>query len=109
MAEPALHIFGIRHHGPGSARSLREALTARMGAGARPVPFGRADGLIMALSGLALLVWVASPQGVVTGMLAIAAGGALKASKTTKLLTGAQGIEALKKAGAVAKSYRPAK
>ena len=28
MAEAALHIFGIRHHGPGSARSLREALTA---------------------------------------------------------------------------------
>jgi uncharacterized protein with GYD domain len=41
--------------------------------------------------------------------LAIAAGGALKASKTTKLLTGAQGVEALKKAEAVAKTYRPAR
>jgi uncharacterized protein with GYD domain len=41
--------------------------------------------------------------------LAIAAGGALKASKTTKLLTGAQGVEALKKAEAVVKTYRPAR
>ena len=41
--------------------------------------------------------------------LAFAAGGALKASKTTALMTGAQGVEALKKADAVAKIYRPAK
>ena len=41
--------------------------------------------------------------------LAIAAGGALKASKTTALMTGAQGVEALKKADTVAKTYRPAK
>ena len=40
--------------------------------------------------------------------LAIAAGGALKASKTTLLMTGAQGVEALKNAGKVAKGYRPA-
>src|SRR5213080_4643561 len=37
--------------------------------------------------------------------LAIAAGGALKAGKTTKLMTGAQGVEAMKKAAAVAKVY----
>ncbi len=41
--------------------------------------------------------------------MAIAAGGALKAGKTTKLLSGAQGVEALKKADAVAKIYRPAR
>src|SRR5215471_14636002 len=41
--------------------------------------------------------------------MAIAADGALKASKTTKLLSGAQGVEALKKADAVAKVYRPAR
>jgi len=35
--------------------------------------------------------------------LAVAAGGADKASKTTPLITGAQGIEALKKADTVAK------
>ncbi len=28
MAESPIHIFGIRHHGPGSARSLRQALGA---------------------------------------------------------------------------------
>ncbi|HEX7862754.1 MAG TPA: DUF5682 family protein [Verrucomicrobiae bacterium] len=27
MPEAAVHIFGVRHHGPGSARSLAEALT----------------------------------------------------------------------------------
>ena len=41
--------------------------------------------------------------------IAAAAGGALKASKTTPLMTGAQGIEALKAAGGVAKSYRAAR
>jgi uncharacterized protein with GYD domain len=41
--------------------------------------------------------------------LAIAAGGALKGSKTTALMTGAQGVEALKKADTVAKTYRAAK
>jgi hypothetical protein len=28
MAEGSVHIFGIRHHGPGSARSLRASLEA---------------------------------------------------------------------------------
>ena len=41
--------------------------------------------------------------------LAIGAGGAIKSSKTTVLLTGAQGVEALKKGDAVAKSYKPAR
>jgi hypothetical protein len=41
--------------------------------------------------------------------LAFVAGGAVKASKTTKLMTGARGVEALKKAAQVAKTYRPAK
>jgi uncharacterized protein with GYD domain len=41
--------------------------------------------------------------------MAVAAGGACKASKTTALMSGAQGVEALKKADAVAKIYRPAK
>ena len=49
---------------------------ARMGAGARPAPFGRADGIVLALSGVALLAWVAAPEGVVTGVLALAAGAA---------------------------------
>jgi hypothetical protein len=41
--------------------------------------------------------------------VAVAGGGAIKASKTTALMTGAQGVEALKKAGTVAKSYKPAR
>ena len=41
--------------------------------------------------------------------VAVAAGGAVKASRTTRLMTGAQGIEMLKKAEAVAKVYRPAR
>jgi uncharacterized protein with GYD domain len=41
--------------------------------------------------------------------LAIAAGGALKAGKTTVLMSGAETVAALKKAEAVAKTYRPAR
>ncbi len=41
--------------------------------------------------------------------LAEAAGGAIKASKTTVLMTGAEGVEALKKADDVAKVYSPAR
>jgi uncharacterized protein with GYD domain len=41
--------------------------------------------------------------------LALAAGGALKASKTTVLMTGTEGVGALKKAEVVAKTYKPAR
>jgi uncharacterized protein with GYD domain len=41
--------------------------------------------------------------------LAIAAGGAIKSSKTTVLMTGEEILGALKKATAVAKSYKPAR
>src|ERR1700680_4183974 len=41
--------------------------------------------------------------------LGIAAGGAIKASKTTVLMTGTEGVGALKKADAVAKTYKPAR
>ena len=47
---------------------------ARMGAGARPAPTGRADGIVLVLSGLALASWVVAPEGVATGVLALAAG-----------------------------------
>jgi len=40
--------------------------------------------------------------------LAVAAGGAIKSSKTTVLMTGQEGVAALKKAEAVAKHYKPA-
>jgi uncharacterized protein with GYD domain len=41
--------------------------------------------------------------------LAIAGGGAVKSSKTTVLMTGAQGVDALKKAETVSKGYQPAR
>jgi len=41
--------------------------------------------------------------------LAVSAGGAIKAMHTTALMSGAQGVEALKKAETVAKTYRPAR
>ena len=41
--------------------------------------------------------------------LAIAAGGAIKASRTTTLMTGAELVGALKKSEAVAKSYKAAR
>jgi len=40
--------------------------------------------------------------------LAVGAGGAIKASKTTVLMTGTEGVDALQKAAAVAKAYSPA-
>ena len=49
---------------------------AKAGLLPRPVPFGKPDGMIMALSGLSLVVWVAAPEGVATGALALAAGAA---------------------------------
>jgi uncharacterized protein with GYD domain len=41
--------------------------------------------------------------------MAVAAGGAIKASKTTVLMTGTEGVAAMKKTAAVAKTYKPAR
>jgi uncharacterized protein with GYD domain len=41
--------------------------------------------------------------------LAVAAGGKVKAGKTTALMTGAQAVAAMTKAAAVTKSYKPAR
>ncbi len=49
---------------------------ANAGASVRPVPFGKPDGAVMALSGLSLALWVVAPEGVATGALALAAGAA---------------------------------
>jgi uncharacterized protein with GYD domain len=48
-------------------------------------------------------------EGMAALSVAIAAGGALKSGKTTALMTGEQGIEALRKAAGVAKTYQPAR
>jgi len=49
---------------------------ARTGAGKHPAPFGRPDGIVMVISGLSLALWVAAPESVATGSLALAAGAA---------------------------------
>jgi uncharacterized protein with GYD domain len=41
--------------------------------------------------------------------IALGAGGALSSAKTTVLMSGAQAVEAIKKAGDVAKTYRAAR
>jgi uncharacterized protein with GYD domain len=41
--------------------------------------------------------------------LAIGAGGAIKAAKTTVLMRGTEGVAGMKKAEAVAKTYKPAR
>ena len=41
--------------------------------------------------------------------LAVAGGGAVKASKTTVLMSGTEGVAAMKKADAVVKVYKPAR
>ena len=41
--------------------------------------------------------------------VAVAAGGAIRSSKTTKLLSGEQWVAALRKASDVARSYEPAR
>lgn len=48
---------------------------ARKNAGPRPVPFGRADAVVMGVSALALIAWVLQPEGAVTGLLSLLAGG----------------------------------
>jgi len=40
--------------------------------------------------------------------LAVAAGGAVRSGKTTTLMTGAEGVTAMKKAADIAKTYKPA-
>ena len=41
--------------------------------------------------------------------LAVAAGGAVRSAKTTKLLTGAQWVASLKKAGTLSGTYKPSR
>ncbi len=56
-----------------------------------------------------LIADVPSIEAMAAIALAVTAGGAIKSGKTTALMTGAQGVEALKKAAAVAKTYQPAR
>jgi uncharacterized protein with GYD domain len=58
---------------------------------------------------LAIIADVPDNEAMSAIALAIAAGGAIKASKTTVLMTGAEFVGAMKKADAVAKTYKPAR
>jgi uncharacterized protein with GYD domain len=58
---------------------------------------------------LVIIADVPSNESMSAIALAIGAGGAVKAAKTTVLMTGTQGVEGMKKADAVAKTYRPAR
>ena len=58
------------------APSFTNNWLARMKLAERPAPFSRADGAILILSAAALALWVAAPEGVATGALALLAGGA---------------------------------
>jgi len=55
---------------------------------------------------LVLIADVPNNESMAAMALAVAAGGAIKASKTTPLMTGAEGIAALRKADAAAKVYK---
>jgi uncharacterized protein with GYD domain len=56
-----------------------------------------------------IIIEAPSAEGMASVALALSAGGALKASKTTALMTGAEGVASMKKAAELAKSYRPAR
>src|SRR5437667_2595496 len=58
---------------------------------------------------VAIIVEAADDVTMAAVAVAIAAGGAVKAAKTTPLLSGAQWVAALKKAPAVSAQYRPAR
>ena len=58
---------------------------------------------------LMIIVDVPNNQAMSAIALAIAAGGAVKAGKTTVLMSGAEGVESMKQSDAVAKVYKPAR
>ena len=58
---------------------------------------------------LVVIAEVPDAESMAAVALAIGAGGAIKSSKTTALMTGDQGVAALQKANSVASVYRPAR
>jgi uncharacterized protein with GYD domain len=80
-----------------AVRPTLEAMGVRIVAGGHP--FGEYDGL--------LLLEAPDDTTVASVSLAVAAGGALKSTKTTRLLSGAEWVEALTKAQS--STYKPAR
>ena len=58
---------------------------------------------------LVIIVDVPDNQSMAAIALGVGAGGAIKAAKTTVLMTGTEGVGALEKATTVAKQYKPAR
>ena len=58
---------------------------------------------------VAIIADVPNAEAMAAIAIAIGAGGALKSAKTTVLMSGAQAVEAIRKAGDVAKVYQPAR
>lgn len=58
---------------------------------------------------LVIIADVPSKEDMAAVALAVGAGGAIKAAKTTVLMTGDEGVEALNKAAEVARAYSPAR
>ena len=70
---------------------------------------GRIEGAYFAFGEYDVVLVVEAPDNAAAAgfVLAVAAGGAVKASKTTPLLTVEEGLEALRRGGEVAQLYRP--
>jgi len=58
---------------------------------------------------LVLIADMPDAESMASVSLAVAAGGAVKAAKTTVLMSGTQGVAAMQKAATVAKIYTPAR
>ena len=72
----AILVFLILLIGGRVVPSFTHNWLAKRAIAARPVSMGRSDGLVMALSGLALTLWVALPDLPVVGAVLVAAGAA---------------------------------
>ena len=72
----ALVVFLILLIGGRVTPSFTNNWLAKAGIADRPAPFGAADGLALAGSGLALAAWVAEPESSATGALLLLAGAA---------------------------------
>ncbi|MDF2114045.1 NnrS family protein [Roseiarcaceae bacterium H3SJ34-1] len=70
----AVIVFLILLIGGRVVPSFTHNWLARKELAVRPVPFGRPDGIVMALSALALLLWVVNAEWNLTGTLLLAAG-----------------------------------
>ena len=70
---------------------------------------GRFEGTYFAFGEYDVVLVVEAPDNAAVAgfVLAVAAGGAVKASKTTPLLTVEEGLEAMRRGGEVAQVYRP--